>query len=88
LLGEPSDSFLFSAMTKDEEQAVFNKAQLFNKEVSGLKIKNFNKDSALNKKYKPLAVFETGATADEQVVAIVEGIDVPVYAFAYGVELV
>jgi len=75
-------------MSKDEEHAVFNKAMLFNKEVSGLKVKNFNKDSALYKKYKPLAVYETGAKDGEQVIAIVEGIDVPIYAFAYGVELV
>ena len=75
-------------MTSDEEQAVFNRAKLFNKEVSGLRIEYLNSDAALYKKYKPLAVFKNGDTDDERVVAIIEGINVPLYAFTYGIELI
>lgn len=85
LIVEPSDSYLFNQMSPSETQAVFNTAKLFNKEVSGLRIEDLTMDSALKNKYKPLAVF---ATDDEQVVAIAEGVKVPLYAFAYGIELI
>lgn len=82
---DPSDSYLFNSMSPVEEQAVFNTARLFNKEVSGLRIEDLEMDSALKNKFKPLAVF---ATDDEQVIAIAEGIKVPLYAFSYGIELI
>lgn len=88
LLDEPSESFLFSSMTQDEQQAVFNRAKFFNKEVSGLRIEYLNKEASLYKKFKPLAVYENGDEGDKQVVAIAEGINVPLYAFSYGIELI
>lgn len=88
LLEQPSESYLFNQMTPDEQHAVFNKAKLFNKEVSGLRIEYLNKDSSLYKKLKPLAVYKNGDEGDEQVIAIAEGINVPIYAFAYGIELI
>ena len=91
MICEPADSFLFSGTTPEEQLSIFNKAMLFNKEVSGLKIKDLNRDVGLNKKLKPLAVYETGledADKDDQVIAILEGIKVPIYAFTYGVELI
>lgn len=88
LLDDPNESYLFSSMTQDEHQAVFNRAKLFNKEVSGLRLEYLNKDAALYKKIKPLAVYENGDEGNKRVVAIAEGINVPLYAFAYGIELI
>lgn len=51
-------------MSNDEQEAVFNKALFFNKEVTGLKIKQLNRDPALYKKFKPLAVFNSGSEGD------------------------
>lgn len=53
-----------------------------------MKIKQLNKDAALYKLFRPLAVFDTEAEGEEQIVAIAEGINVPLYVFAYGIELI
>lgn len=37
LVEHPEDTFLFSKMTRDEKQAVFNTAQFFNMQVTGLR---------------------------------------------------
>ncbi len=44
-------------MTSDDQQAVFNSAVFFNKEISGLRIADLTKDEKLYKNYKALAVF-------------------------------
>ena len=53
-----------------------------------MKIKKLNTDAALHKNFKPLAVYDTGAEGEDQIIAIAEGIKVPIYAFTYGVELI
>lgn len=75
-------------MTSDEQQAVFNSAVFFNKEISGLRIADLTKDEKLYKNYKALAVFVGKEGSEDNVIAIAEGIKVPLYAFAYGIELV
>lgn len=72
-------------MSPEEELAVFNTAKFFNKEVTGLRIEDLNRDDALNKNFKALAVF---SDEEDQIIAIAEGIKVPLYTFSYGIELV
>ena len=85
MITEPSETYFFNGMTELEQQAVFNVAEMFNKEVTGLRMDDLLRDEALNNKIQPLAVFEAG---DDQWVAIAEGIKVPIYCFAYGIELI
>lgn len=47
-------------MTETEKLATFNKAQMFNKETTGVTLEALESDKALNWKIKPLAVFEEG----------------------------
>ncbi len=70
-------------MTDLQQQAVFNTALFFNKEVSGVRIEDLQSDQRLAKRIKPLAVFE-----DTEVVAIAEGLRDPFYTFGYAVEAV
>ena len=86
LVVEPSNSYLFSTMNEQDRQAVFNRAKLFNREVSGLTLEELKYDQALDKNYRALAVFSDGR--NNNIIAIAEGIKVPIYAFTYGVELV
>lgn len=89
MICDAADSYLFNGISQQEQLSIFNRALLFNKEVSGLKIKDLNRDQALKKKLKPLAVFETGLDdSEQQIIAILEGIKVPIYAFTYGIELI
>lgn len=75
-------------MTLDEYQAVFNQATFFNKEVSGLTLSQLESDESLIRNLKPLALFETNNEGPNDVIAIAEGIKVPLYSFSYGIELV
>jgi hypothetical protein len=45
-------------MTDMERQAVFNRAQMFNKETSGVSLESLERDNALSWRIKPLAVFD------------------------------
>ena len=45
------ETFLFNLMTSDEQQAVFNSAVFFNKEISGLRIADLTKDEKLYKNF-------------------------------------
>lgn len=85
MIREPSETFFFNNMSEKDKLAVFNIAEMFNKEVSGITVEDLLRDEALNNKIQPIAVFENEG---EQWVAIAEGIKVPFYAFSYGVELV
>lgn len=59
--GMPHDTFFFNGMSREEKQAVFNTAKFFNKQVSGLRLKELAKDAELDKLLKPLATFQTDA---------------------------
>ena len=90
LVQHPEDTFLFHGMDVVEAQAVFNTAQMFNLQVSGVTADRLLHDTAIKGKLKPLAVFSSHDIEDEQdrFVAIAEGKEFPLYAFTYGVDLI
>ena len=90
LVEHPDDTYLFNKMTREEKQAVFNTAQFFNMQTTGLRPKDLDLQPAIKKHLKPLALFTGhGIQEDgEKFIAIAEGAEMPVYAFTYGVEMV
>ena len=69
---------------------MFNTAQLFNMQVSGVTPKDIDTDKQLHKLIKPVATFSSHKIEDEkdQFIAIAEGIDLPLYAFTYAIEMI
>ena len=44
MIGHPSDYYLFGGLEREEKQAMFNTAQLFNMQVSGVTSKDLESD--------------------------------------------
>lgn len=90
MIEHPDDTFLFHGMDRQENQAVFNTAQLFNNQVSGVTVSGLAKENAVKNKLRPLATFSSHEIDDlsDQFVAIAEGKDMPIYAFTYGLDLI
>ena len=90
LIEHPSDTFLFNGMSREDKQAVFNTAQMFNMQVSGVTVSNLENENAVRSKLKPIAVFSSHDIENEndQFIAIAEGKDMPIYAFTYGIDLI
>lgn len=84
MVSHPDDTFFFDKMPREEKQAVFNTASFFNKQTSGLTTKMLKSDQHLSHLLQTLAVFP----GDEDFIAIAEGIEVPLYAFTYNIEMV
>ncbi len=86
----PDDTYLFNKMTREEKQAMFNTAEFFNMQVSGLRPTDLKTQRGIERHIRPLALYQShGITKDdEKFIAIAEGIDMPVYAFTYGIEMV
>lgn len=91
LVHHPDDTYLFNKMTRDEKQAMFNTAEFFNSQVTGLRPVDLKYQKALTRHLKPLALFTSHdglENEEEKFIAIAEGAEMPLYAFTYGVELV
>ena len=70
---------------------MFNTAEFFNSQVTGLRPMDLKNQRALTRHLRPLALFTStnGEINDEEkFIAIAEGAEMPLYAFTYGVELV
>ena len=90
LIEHPDDTYLLHKMTREEKQAVFNTAQFFNMQCTGLRPSDLKYQVGLSKHLRPLAVF-TGHgidTEEDRFIAIAEGVEMPLYAFTYGLEMV
>lgn len=74
-------------MTREDKQAVFNTARFFNKQPSGLRLADWESDTTLKNMLKPLATFVSDSVDSDRFVAIAEGVDMPIYAFTYGIEV-
>lgn len=87
---QPHETFFFDQMTREQRQAVFNTSTFFNKQTSGLRLRELELDEALNKNLRATAVFKTheGEPEATDFVAIAEGIKLPIYAFTYNLEMV
>lgn len=91
LVHHPDDTYLFNKMSREEKQAMFNTAEFFNSQVTGLRPMDLKNQRALTRHLRPLALFTStnGEINDEEkFIAIAEGAEMPLYAFTYGVELV
>ena len=60
LVKEPEDTYFFNNMSERDRLAVFNIAQLFNKEVTGITVDELLKNESFKKKIQALAVFDSG----------------------------
>lgn len=91
LVHHPDDTYLFNKMSREEKQAVFNTAQFFNMQATGLRPADLKHQNGLKNHLRPLALF-TGhgqdKEEDEKFIAIAEGVNMPLYAFTYGIEMV
>ena len=90
LVEHPDDTYLFHRMTREEKQAVFNTAQFFNMQTTGLRPVDLKYQNGLRRHLKPLALFTGHGIEEEQekFIAIAEGNEMPLYAFTYGIEMV
>jgi len=90
LVEHPDDTYLFNKMTREDKQAVFNTAQFFNMQMSGLREVDLKEQNGLYSQLRPLAHY-TGhgiENHEEKFIAIAEGADMPLYAFTYGIEMI
>ena len=83
MVGQPKDTYLFSEMSREDKQAIFNIGNFFNRQGSGLTMDALASDAALNRSLQPIATY-----SNSDFVAIAEAKKVPLYAFTYGLELV
>ena len=91
LVSHPDDTYLFNKMTREEKQAMFNTAEFFNAQYTGLRPKDLKVQNSLKRHLRPLAVFTSHdkiTNEEDKFIAIAEGAEMPIYAFTYGVELV
>lgn len=89
LVENPAETYIFNSLDRAETQAVFNTAQFFNMQSSGVRPDDLARDSYLSQIFKPIAAFSSHGISsnDQKFIAIAEGIEVPFYAFTYGLEL-
>lgn len=50
MIMEPSETYFFNNMSEKDRQAVFNIAEMFNKEVSGITVEDLLRDEAFKNK--------------------------------------
>lgn len=89
LIGQPDDYFFLNGMKREDKQALFNTAQFFNMQVSGVKPSDVASDKQLSKLIKPMATFTSHDidNIDEHFIAMAEGVKLPLYAFTYSIEM-
>lgn len=80
----PEDTFLFNAFNREKTHATFNTGLFWNKQPSGVTPKSLEQEGTIRNKLKPVAVY---SNYDEPFVAIAEGVDLPLYAFTYAVDM-
>ena len=55
-------------------------------QASGLKVQTLEEDTKIRKLLRPVATFDI--EGKDEFIAIAEGVDMPVYAFTYQVEMI
>ena len=63
---------------------------MFNNQISGVTVSGLAKEHSVKSKLRPLATFSSHEIDDlaDQFVAIVEGIDMPIYGFTYALDMI
>ena len=88
LITHPKDTFLFNNFDREKKHAVFNTAQFFNVQPSGVTPTSLQQEGSIRNKMKPVAVFSSlDKEDDDKFIAIAEGMDLPLYAFTYAIEM-
>lgn len=94
---EPSKSFIFDELQKDTLEEVVHRGSFFNRQRLGLKVKDFEKESLINKRYQVVATINSNPSGrmssvtdlkvvdNEEYIAILESLDMPLYFILYDV---
>lgn len=60
---------------------------VFNRQETGLKLNEFNKNTQLRKKFHVLATFKTEESKEREYIAIMEAFKLPIYIITYNIEM-
>ena len=93
LVRDPADTYVFDELDASTVDEFVQDALVFNKQKLGLRVRDFLRESRINKRYNVVATFKTSAQPlgayqvvdDEEYVAIMESPDYPLYIFTYEV---
>jgi hypothetical protein len=89
MVTHPEETFLFNDFSREKKHATFNTAQFFNNQRSGVTATGLMKEDAVRNKIKPVATYSSHGIdeVEEQFIAIAEGINMPLYAFTYAIDM-
>jgi hypothetical protein len=102
LLKDHNDTFLLHQLQFDQSQAhAFTLGKFFNRQHSGIRIRDLKSDDSLKKWITPIATFKGSGNAVKEMtndtvspydsnfefIAIAEGTDLPLYIFTYNIEM-
>lgn len=89
MAGHPEDTFLFNNFSREKTHATFNTGLFWNAQPSGVTPKSLELEGSVRNKLKPVALFSdyNSIYDDQKYVAIAEGVDMPLYAFTYAVDM-
>ena len=92
---EPQKSFIFDELNYEQLDDFVHEASVYNRHAFGLSVKNFEKESIINKRYQIVATFNEAPQLDpsstmrlepsnqNEYVAIMESLDIPLYLISY-----
>lgn len=97
LVRAPESTFLFDELIPYTVDEFITEGQVFNKQRLGLKVRDFQRETLINKRYQVTLTFKTSAKPDpvlgtydilddEEYVACLESPDFPLYACTYEVQ--
>ena len=90
-LKDASESFILEGQTASDKNDMLQ-SKFFNRQNSGLRLLDFEKELTLTKKFQVVATFQNPdgvKQGDEhsEFIAIMEGLDLPIYIITYNIEM-
>jgi hypothetical protein len=83
----PDESYLLDSLQKNQLGEFFESALVFNRQSVVITLEDFQKEAHLNKRLQVVATLKSSnGVVENEVVAIIEGIDIPVYIVTYNIE--
>ncbi len=84
---DPDESYLMDSLQKNQLPEFFESALVFNRQSVVITLEDFQKEAHLNKRLQVVATLKSSnGVVENEVVAIIEGIDIPVYIVTYNIE--
>jgi hypothetical protein len=92
---DPLKSFIFDELSQDKLDDYVHDGSVYNRQPYGLTVKNFEREAFINTRYQIVATFNHAPKFDpslstnveptnkNEFVAILESLDIPLYAFSY-----